>query len=198
MNFALAEMPLPLRFRPETPMSDEELMRFSAANDSVRVERDANGEILVMTPAGSKTSKMNSRITRFLDAWAEEDGRGVAFDSNGGFTLPDGSMRAPDAAWVELKKWESLSAEDQARYAPICPDFVIELRSQSDSLPELEAKMKQWIANGTKVAWLIDPEQRTVSIYRPDDQPEVLVHPTSVQGSGIVAGFELVMARIWD
>lgn len=198
MNFALQEMPLPLRFRSETPMSDEELMRFSAANESVRVERDANGEILVMTPAGSKTSKMNSRITRFLDAWAEEDGRGVAFDSNGGFTLPDGSMRAPDAAWVELKKWESLSAEDQARYAPICPDFVIELRSQSDSLPELEAKMKQWIANGTKVAWLIDPEQRTVSIYRPDDQPEVLVHPSSVQGDGIVAGFELVMARIWD
>ncbi len=198
MNFALAEMPLPLRFRPETPMSDEELMRFSAANDSVRVERDANGEILVMTPAGSKTSKMNSRVTRFLDAWAEEDGRGVAFDSNGGFTMPDGSMRAADAAWVELKKWESLSAEDQARYAPICPDFVIELRSQSDSLPELEAKMWQWIANGTKVAWLIDPEQRTVSIYRPDEQTEVLHHPTSVQGNGIVAGFELVMARIWE
>jgi len=198
MNFALQEMPLPLRFRPATPMSDEELMRFSAANEVLRVERDANGEILVMTPAGSRTSKMNSRITRFLDAWAEEDGRGVAFDSNGGFTLPDGSMRAPDAAWVELKKWESLSAEDQARYAPICPDFVIELRSQSDSLPELEAKMKQWIANGTKVAWLIDPEQRTVSIYRPDDRPEVLHHPTSVQGDGIVAGFELVMARIWS
>ena len=179
-------------------MSDEELMRFSAANESVRVERDANGEILVMTPAGSKTSKMNSRITRFLDAWAEEDGRGVAFDSNGGFTLPDGSMRAPDAAWVELKKWESLSAEDQSRYAPICPDFVIELRSQSDSLPELEAKMKQWIANGTKVAWLIDPGQQAVSIYRPDDEPEVLIHPSSVQGDGIVAGFELVMARIWE
>src|SRR6267378_8493432 len=111
MNFALAEMPLPLRFRPETPMSDEQLMRFCAANDFLRVERDANGEILVMTPAGSKTSRMNSRITRYLDEWAEADGRGVAFDSNGGFTLPDGSMRAPDGAWVELKRWQALSAE---------------------------------------------------------------------------------------
>jgi Uma2 family endonuclease len=188
MNFALAEMPLPLRFRPEKPMSDEELMRFSAANDALRVERDANGEILVTTPAGSKTSKMNSRITRLLDEWAEEDGRGISFDSNDGFTLPDGSMRAADAAWIELKRWEALSA----------PDFIIELRSPSDSLAELKEKMEQWIANGAQVGWLIDPENKTVSIYRPGEQPDVLVHPTSVQGNGPVAGFELVMERIWN
>src|SRR5271156_1850261 len=132
MNFALAEMPLPLRFRPETPMSDEELMRFSAANDAVRVERDANGEILVMTPAGSKTSKMNLRIGRFLDEWTELDGRGVAFESNGGFTLPDGSMRAADVAWVARTRWEALTDAEQSRYAPLCPDFVIELRSPND------------------------------------------------------------------
>lgn len=141
-------------------MSDEELMRFCAANDFLRVERDANGEILVMTPAGSKISRMNSRITRLLDEWAEKDGRGVAFDSNGGFTLPDGSMRAADAAWVERKRWDALSERDQARYAPLCPDFVIELRSPSDILSDLEAKMKQWIANGAQVAWLINPEQK--------------------------------------
>ncbi len=152
MNFALAEMPLPLRFRPATPMSDEELMRFCAANDAVRVERDANGEILVMTPAGSMTSSMNSRITRLLDEWAEEDGRGIAFDSNGGFTLPDGAMRAADAAWVERRKWDALKAEEQARFAPLCPDFVIELRSPGDSLPELRTKMQQWIANGARLA----------------------------------------------
>ncbi len=190
-------MPLPLRFRPEMPMSDEELMRFCAANDFLRVERDANGEILVMTPAGSKTSRMNSRVTRLLDEWAEEDGRGVAFDSNGGFTLPDGSMRAADAAWVERKRWDALSERDQARYAPLCPDFVIELRSPSDLLSDLEAKMKQWIANGAQVAWLINPEQKTVVIFRPGDEPEVLSLPSSVQGTGVVAGFELVMARVW-
>ncbi|HEU5340064.1 Uma2 family endonuclease [Edaphobacter sp.] len=198
MNFNLAEMPLPLRFRPETPMSDEELMRFSAANDALRVERDANGEILVMTPAGSGTSRMNSRVTRLLDEWAEEDGRGVAFDSNGGFTLPDGSMRAADAAWVLSKRWEALSASDQARFAPLCPDFVIELRSPNDALNELKAKMEHWIANGAQLGWLIDPEEKTVHVYRPGDSPEVLHHPTSVQGSGVVAGFELVMARVWE
>lgn len=157
MNFALAEMPLPLRFRPETPMSDEELMRFCAANDFLRVERDANGEILVMTPAGSKTSRMNSRITRLLDEWAEADGRGITFDSNGGFNLPDGSMRAAEAAWVALPRWKALSDADQSRYAPLCPDFVIELRSSSDNLPELKGKMERWIANGAQLGWLIDP-----------------------------------------
>ncbi len=189
---------MPLRFRPETPMSDEELMRFCAANDALRVERDANGEILVMTPAGSKTSKMNMRIGRLLDEWAEQDGRGVAFDSNGGFTLPDGSMRAADAAWIELRRWESLSAEDQAGYAPLCPDFVIELRSPNDRLIELKAKMEHWIANGARLGWLIDPESKTVYVYRPEEQVDVLVEPSSVQGSGVMAGFELVMARIWS
>jgi Uma2 family endonuclease len=198
MNFALAEMPLPIRFRPETPMSDEELMRFCAANDFLRVERDANGEILVMTPAGSKTSRMNSRITRLLDEWAETDGRGITFDSNGGFNLPDGSMRAADAAWVALPRWKALSDADQSRYAPLCPDFVIELRSPSDNLPELKAKMQQWIANGAQLAWLIDPIEQEVSVYRPGESPEVHHHPTSVQGNGVMAGFELVMARIWE
>ena len=179
-------------------MSDEELMRFCAENDFLRVERDANGEILVMTPAGSRTSHINSRITRLLDEWAEQDGRGITFDSNGGFSLPDGSMRAADAAWVDKRRWDALSAKDQARFAPLCPDFVIELRSANDRLSELEAKMELWIANGAKLGWLIDPENRTVYVYRPADSADVLHHPTSVQGSGVVAGFELVMARIWD
>jgi Uma2 family endonuclease len=198
MNFALAEMPLPLRFRPETPMSDEDLMRFCAANDFLRVERDANGEILVMTPAGIKTSKMNMRIGRLLDEWAEQDGRGIAVDSNGGFTLPDNSVRAADAAWLLKSRWDALSEADQARFSPLCPDFVIELRSPSDNLKELEEKMELWIANGAQLAWLIDPIEGAVSVYRPGDSPEVHHHPTSVQGSGVMVGFELVMARIWD
>jgi Uma2 family endonuclease len=198
MNFALAEMPLPLRFRPETPMSDEELMRFCAANDFLRVERDANGEILVMTPAGNNTGRKNAAIISVSDAWAERDGRGYAFDSNTGFTLPDGSMRSPDAAWVQAARWNILSDRDKDRFSPICPDFIIELRSPSDNLAELESKMEQWIANGAQVGWLIDPERQVVAIYRPGDQTEVHHHPSSVQGNGVIAGFELVMARIWD
>jgi Uma2 family endonuclease len=198
VNFTLAEVELPIRILPDRPMTDEELMRFCAANDGLRVEREPNGEILVMTPANSKTSKMNMRIGRLLDAWAEEDGRGVAFDSSGGFTLPDGSMRNPDASWVENSRWQALSDAQQSSFAPLCPDFLLELRSPSDKLPEAHAKMHQWIANGAHVAWLIDPVEKVVTIYRPGEQPEVHEQPTSVQGDGPVAGFELVMARVWD
>ena len=198
MAYTLSELPLPIRIRPQMPMSDEELMRFCSANDALRVERDANGEILVMTPAGSRTSKMNSRLTRLLDEWAEADGRGVVFDSNGGFSLPDGSMRAADAAWVMRSRWDALSDGEQSGYAPLCPDFTIELRSPSDHLAALKKKMKQWIANGVQLGWLIDPEGKNVSIYRPGEQPEILDNPTSVPGTGVMAGFELVMARIWD
>ncbi|WP_263365030.1 Uma2 family endonuclease [Edaphobacter bradus] len=198
MNFNLAEMPLPLRFRPETPMSDEELMRFCAANDDLRVERDANGEILVMTPAGNRTGRMNAAIIMALGAWAEIDGRGYVFDSNTGFTLPDGSMRSPDAAWVKKARWDALGEEEKERFSHICPEFIIELRSPSDSLVELQAKMDRWIANGVEVAWLIDPIAQAVSVYRRGDSPEMHYHPTSVQGSGVVAGFELVMARVWE
>jgi Uma2 family endonuclease len=198
MNFTLAEVDLPIRILPDRPMTDEELMRFCAANDGLRVEREPNGEILVMTPANSKTSKMNMRIGRLLDAWAEEDGRGVAFDSSGGFTLPDGSMRNPDASWVENSRWQALTDVQQSSFAPLCPDFILELRSPSDKLLEVHAKMHQWIVNGAAVAWLIDPIEKAVTIYRQGEQPEVLIEPTSVQGSGPIAGFELVMARVWE
>jgi Uma2 family endonuclease len=198
MNFALSEIELPVRLRFDRPMTDDELMRFCAVNDVLRVEREPNGEILVMTPAGSGTGRINIRIGRFLAEWAESDGRGVAFDSSAGFTLPDGSMRNPDAAWMLSHRWNELSDRDQNRFAPICPDFIIELRSPSDKLPELQAKMEQWIANGAEVAWLIDPIEKSVTIYRPGDQPEHLAQPTSVQGTGPIAGFELVMSRIWD
>jgi Uma2 family endonuclease len=112
--------------------------------------------------------------------------------------LPDGSMLSPDAAWVERSRWEALSDRDQERFVPLCPDFVIELRSPSDNLAELKEKMERWIANGAQLAWLIDPTEETVSVYRPGESSEVHHHPTSVQGNGVMAGFELVMARIWE
>jgi len=197
MNLSLAEIELPIRLRLENPMSDEELLRFCAANEAVRLERNAEGEILVMTPAGFLTSRMNQRIGRFLDAWAEADGRGVATGPDGGYTLPDGSMRAPDAAWVASDRIQSLKVEDLTKFIPLCPDFIIELRSPSDRLSDLQEKMSQWIANGALVAWLIDPEERSVTIYRAGQSPEHLIEPTSVQGDGPITGFELVMDRVW-
>jgi Uma2 family endonuclease len=197
MDLTLTGVPLPLRFKPETPMTDAALMRFCAANDVLRVERDANGEILVMTPAGSKTGRRNAYLTQMLGTWADRDGRGYAFDSNTGFSLPDGSMRSPDAAWVLAERWEALSEPDKDGFSPLCPEFVMELRSQSDRLVDLQAKMEQWIANGAQLAWLIDPIEQAVAAYRPGEPPEVHYRPSSVYGDGVVAGFELVLDRIW-
>jgi len=197
MNLDLKEIELPIRLFSERPLSDEELMRFCAANEALRVEREPNGEILVMTAAGANTGRINIRISYYLQAWTEADGRGVAFDSSTGFTLPDGSMRNPDGAWILNSRWQRLSEADQGRFAPICPDFVIELRSPTDKLAELQAKMQMWIANGAEVAWLIDPIDRAVAIYRSGMGPEHLFDPSSVQGTGPIAGFELVLDRVW-
>jgi Uma2 family endonuclease len=151
-----------------------------------------------MTPAGGKTGKKNADIIIDLGLWNRQTDRGVAFESNTGFTLPDGSMLSPDAAWIERRRWIALSEGDQERFVPLCPDFVIELRSSSDSPTNLRTKMQQWISNGAQLAWLIDPIEKNVWVYRPGQEPEVHHYPSSVQGDGIMAGFELVMARIWE
>jgi Uma2 family endonuclease len=197
MNFPL-QIELPVRIRPERPMTDEALMRFCAVNDLLRVERDANGELIVMSPTGGGTSKTNSELNFQLVLYARETGSGAIFDSNGGFTLPDGSMRSPDASLVSWPRWNALSKRDQERFAPICPEFVIELRSPSDSLTELQAKMRIWIANGAQLAWLIDPSRQTVEIYRPGREPEILEGGSCIEGEGPVAGFVLDLARIWS
>ena len=198
MEFALHAVPLPLRLRLREPMNDDDLMRFCHANDFLSIERDSNGEILVMTPAGGGTGRKNAYLIQSLSNWADADGRGYAFDSDTGFTLPDTAMRSPDAAWVEASRWDALSPRDQERYSPVCPDFLIELRVPSDPLAELQAKMEQWIANGAKLAWLIDPQRKAVTIYRPGQPPEHLDHPASIQGEAPVAGFELPLQRIWS
>ena len=198
MNSALAGMRPPFRFRPETPMSDEDLMRFCAANDIARVEREVDGEILVMSPAGNRTGRRNAAIVTALGAWAEQERRGYVFDSSTGFTLPDGSIRSPDAAWIEAARWDALSEADKDRFSPICPDFIIELRSPSDSLALLETKMHQWISNGVSWAWLIDPAERTVSIYRPNKPPQVHLRAAVVQGCEVIASFSLEMESIWS
>jgi Uma2 family endonuclease len=197
MNVALQEQELPVRLRFERPLSDEELLRFCAENELLRVEREANGELLVMSPAGGGASNRNLQVSRQLANWAEETNSGVAFDSSGGFTLPDGSMRSPDAAWIPWSRWKALSGEQQEKFLPLCPDFVIELRSPSDRLPTLQEKMQTWIANGAELAWLIDPSRKTVEIYRANQQAEIQEGHTAVYGEGPVGGFVLELARIW-
>lgn len=196
MSPAQVQFGQPVRFRPERPLSDYEFTRFCAENESVRVERDSNGEILVMTPTGGNTGKINLRIGRLFDEWTEADGRGVAFDSSTGFRLPNGAVRSPDLAWVTNETWNALTAEERDGFV-MYPDFVMELSSPSDRLPNVKKKItEEWIANGVKLAWLIDTKERTLTIYRPDEEPEVLYNSSSVQGTGPIAGFELVLSRI--
>ncbi len=196
MNLALAEIELPIRISRDRPISDEELLRLSAESRPLRLERDANGELIVMSPTGTDGGGVESEVFLELGNWARTDGRGRPFGSTTGFKLPDSSVRA--AAWVSWQRLNAVSPEHRKGYWPVSPEFVIEVRSESDKLPGLQSKMTQWIANGAEVAWLIDPIDKAVTIYRPGDQPEHLVHPTSVQGTGPIAGFELVMARIWE
>jgi Uma2 family endonuclease len=198
MNLALAEFGLPIRISRDRPVTDEELMRLSAESRPLRLERDANGELIVMSPTGTGGGRIETRVILELGDWARKDGRGEVFGSNTGVKLPDSSVRAADAAWVSSPRLNALSDAELKGYAAICPEFVIEVRSESDRLSDLQAKMDQWIVNGAEVAWLIDPIEKAVTIYRLGDRPEHLAHPTSVQGTGPIAGFELVMARIWD
>lgn len=198
MNLTFSELQAPFRIRFEQPISSEEMERFCAANDPLRIERDASGELIVMRPTNSEGGGVETDVTLELGIWARADGRGKAFGATTGFTLPDNSVRAADAAWVGLQRWNALTPKQRKSYAPICPEFVIEIRSESDRLAELQAKMEMWIANGAEVAWLIDPLRKVVEIYRPGDPREVLYDASSVQGTGPVAGFELVMARVWQ
>jgi Uma2 family endonuclease len=197
MQFALANLELPVRIRLKRPMTDDELMQFCAENELLRVERDANGELIVMSPTGTGTGRTNSEMNFQLALWARETNSGVTFDSNAGFTLPDGSMRSPDAAWIAWARWNALTKEEQDRFAPICPEFVIELRSPSDSLSELQAKMQLWIANGAELAWLVDPSRKAVEVYRPGREAEVLEGGSVVEGDGPVAGFVLELGKVW-
>lgn len=197
MNVALDVRALPARLRFECPMTDDELFEFCAKNDTLRVERDSNGELILMSPTGLEGGGADIEIGTDLTIWARRDGRGKTFGSNAGFTLPDGSMRSPDAAWMSWERWKALPPREQQRFGHVVPEFVIELRSKSDRLAELQEKMSTWIANGVELAWLIDPQRKVIEVYPAGDEAEVHQDPTSVQGTGPVRGFELVMDRIW-
>jgi Uma2 family endonuclease len=194
---ALQDVPLPTILRPPERMTDEELMAFSEANKPCKVERLASGEILVMTPSGYENNRREAFVVHELFAWAEEDGRGEAFSSSAGFNLPDGSTLSPDAGWVERRRVAALSGGERERFLPFAPDFVIEILSPSDSLSALDAKMAQWIANGARLAWRIDPFGGTVVLYAPGVAPIALDRPEVVEGTGPIAGFRLKMTRIW-
>ena len=192
---AMACLPLMLHLPFRYP--DDGLYELCLANGDLRIERTVEGDLLIMPPAGFKSSHRNVEVVAQLRNWAKQDGTGLATESSGGFVLPDTSMFAPDAAWVRFERLEALTAEQQERFLPLCPDFVIELLSQSDSLADTQAKMRQYVSNGLKLGWLIDPFERRVFVYRLGAEVEVLHDPEGVNGDPVLAGCRLEMADIW-
>jgi Uma2 family endonuclease len=190
-------VPLTVNFPAIASMSVEQFYEFCLANRDLRIERTASGEVIIMPPAFSDTGNRNIKIAQQLANWADQDGTGETFDSSAGFTLPNGATRAPDASWIKLERWNALTEEQKASFAPICPDFVIELRSSSDTLSGLQNKMQEYIDNGASLGFLIDRKNRNVHIYRPNQEPEILDNPETVSGEPELPGFVLQMAKIW-
>jgi Uma2 family endonuclease len=197
-ELVLRNITYPLTLQPSRPLSDEELVEFCRVNQIARIERTAEGELIVMTPVGYRTSSKENYIGREIDLWAEREGKGIALNANVGVSFPDGVMRMPDAAWLSSEACERLSAQQPEALLPVCPDFIVELRSPSDRISQLEAKMEFWISRGAQLAWMIDPVRKLAMIYRPGQEPETLLNPEFLDGERLMAGFRLKMQRLWE
>ncbi len=181
-------------------MTDEEFFNFCVANAPAQFERDAFGNIYIMSPVGSNSGNLENEINYWLTNWAKQNKLGMTFSSSTGFTLPDTSVRSPDAAWLSKEKWNLLSEEERNRFAPVVPDFVIELRSESDNLEQLKSKMSDtWIKNGVQLAWLIDPTQEKAYIYRINGSIEIVEgFDRKLSGENVLEGFELDLGNLRD
>ncbi|MBD2194230.1 MULTISPECIES: Uma2 family endonuclease [Calothrix] len=191
-----------LNLRPTIELTDEQFFQICQNNRDLRLERTAEGELIIMPPTGWESGNRNSRLTQRLGNWADADGTGLTFDSSTGFKLPNGANRSPDASWVNRERLTALNP-DPAKFLPIAPDFVAELRSATDSLETLRRKMQEYIDNGVRLGWLIDPQNQCVEIYRPGQEVEILrrrspseTSPTSLSGENVLPGFVLDLANI--
>ena len=189
--------PLLLHMPPDVRMSDEQFFEFCRINREMRIERTAGGDLSIMPPTGGRSGQRNAKLTAQLVTWAEADGSGVVFDSSTGFRLPNGADRSPDAAWVPKERLARLTDEEKELFLPLAPDFVAELRSPSDSLRALQAKMREYADTGTRLGWLIDPLDRTVYTYRPGEAVEVVTDAETVSGEPVLPSFVLDLRRLW-
>ncbi|KPQ40694.1 MAG: putative protein conserved in cyanobacteria [Phormidium sp. OSCR] len=179
-------------------VTPEQFTALAASNRDLQLERTAQGELIVNPPTGWETGKRNSRISGELYLWWRNAGEpGDVFESSTGFTLPNGAIRSPDASWVSQARWDALSEAQKGRFANICPDFVVELRSHSDTVKSLQEKMQEYMDNGAKLGWLIDPQTRTVAVYRVGLEVEILSNPVELSGENVLPGFVLNLQRVW-
>jgi len=190
--------PIVFQLPSSVKMTDEQFFDFCQINRNLRIERNKFGEISIMSPAGSETGNRGINILGQLWVWTEKDGTGIAFSSSTGFKLSTSAERSPDASWIKLERWNTLTSEQQKKFAPICPDFIIELRSASDNLQPLKEKMMEYMEEpGIQLGLLIDRKHRRVYIYRPGQPEECLENPETVNCDPILPGFVLNMAKIW-
>ena len=178
-------------------VTPEQFEQLCIEYDELRLELTSTGELIVMPGTGSETGARNAILTIQLGVWAIKDGTGISFDSSSMFALPNGAIRSPDGSWVKRERWDSLTALQKAGFAPICPDFVAELRSPTDRLIKLHAKMEEYMENGASLGWLIDPLKRQVYVYQPHQEVVLLENPETVSGDPLLPGFTLNMTELW-
>jgi Uma2 family endonuclease len=178
--------------------TDDELFELCSANPDLRIERNANYELIFMSPTGFVTSTYNSELVIALGVWNKQRKSGLVSDSNGGYILPNGAMRAPDVAWISREKLSHISKEAQKKFLPACPEFIIELRSETDKLKELKAKMEEWITNGTQLGWLIDPKKKQTHVYQPNTEVEIYDFDANVTGKNVLKGFTVNLTELFE
>lgn len=178
-------------------MSDHEFFDFCQLNQDWRFERTSDGDLIIMPPTGGETGRRNFTLIGLFNTWVQSDGTGIGFDSSTGFILPNGARRSPDLAWVKSSRWDRLTDDEKEEFPPLCPDFVVELRSKSDTIDKLQSKMQEYIENGAQLGWLIDPMEKRVYIYRPGEEVICLDNPAILSGEPELKGFVLELNRIW-
>ena len=189
---------LPVTLPPNLTLSHDQFERIAIANPALRLELTAEGSLITMPPTGSESGNHNAEIASDLVIWNRRHKLGKCFDSSTGFRLPNGAVRSPDVSWVSRDRWEALTPQQRRGFAPLCPDFVLELASPTDDREPLRSKMQEYLANGCRLGWLIDPSDRQVEIYRPAQPPERLNRPTTLDGETVLVGLILDLAAILD
>ncbi|HEX8398950.1 MAG TPA: Uma2 family endonuclease [Pyrinomonadaceae bacterium] len=178
-------------------ISDDDFFAFCRQNDELRIEMTKEGDVIIMPPTTSETGRKNFNLAVEFGIWAKTDKTGVGFDSSTGFTLPNGAKRSPDVSWIRRERWDALTDAQKNKFAPICPDFVVELRSKTDLLKDLQDKMQEYIENGARLGWLIDAISKKIYVYRPDEAVETLDNPEKISGEPLLKNFELDLKEIW-
>ncbi|MEO0841745.1 MAG: Uma2 family endonuclease [Cyanobacteria bacterium J06643_5] len=188
---------LSLQIPPSLKFTDEEFEQIVEFNKELRLELTAEGELVIMSPTGGETGNRNFDLIGQIWFWSRKNKLGKAFDSSTGFKLPNGATRSPDASWIKIERWEALTSEQRKKYLPLCPDFAVELVSESDDVEDTRKKMREYIENGLRLGWLINPKDKQVEIYRIGKEVEILDSPTSLSGEDVLVGFNLDLEVIF-